>query len=617
MVGLLKYNSAEVDMEEDYKLTSFSVRCLKTNMPPDIPSNPSPENGAIDQPINVTLSWSCADPENDPLTFDLYFGTEPEPPLDTAGLTNLSYLIENLNCPEYYWKIVVFDDHGNIVDGQVWHFSTTADWSCGCAFMDNRDDRWYESVQIGEQCWMAENLNAGIPIDGMNDQTDNDTIEKYCYDNLESNCDHFGGLYQWNEAMLYSVIPGVQGICPDGWYLPSDEEWKQLEGWADNRFGYPDPEWNNLYWRGWNAGYNLKSISGWPSGGNGSDLYGFSALPGGYRFNFSNYFALSGNLGFFWASTHKDGTLMAWRRMLSFENNGVDRDTSPYEYGFSVRCIKANFPPEIPSNPTPDNGALNQPLNISLSWSCSDPNIDSLIFDIYFGTISDPPMEVEGLTSFFYNVSNLENNTEYYWKVIVYDCHGNRVESPVWNFTSIWECGDDFADQRDGEIYNTVLIGEQCWMAECLNVGTMIDGSMDQTDNAIFEKYCYNNIEDSCSNYGGLYQWNEVMQYDITEGIQGICPSGWHIPTDEEWKILEGTVDSYFGYPDDIRNNSGWRGLDAGYHLKSMSGWDSNGNGDDLYGFNATEADTAIWDLFTILVLGCDIGVLTLLNPSV
>ena len=124
---------------------------------------------------------------------------------------------------------MVYDDHGNIVDGPVWHFSTTADWSCGCAFMDNRDDRWYESVQIGEQCWMAENLNAGIQIDGMNDQTDNDTIEKYCYDNLESNCDHFGGLYQWNEAMLYSVIPGVQGICPDGWYL----RMKNGNNWRD------------------------------------------------------------------------------------------------------------------------------------------------------------------------------------------------------------------------------------------------------------------------------------------------------------------------------------------------------------------------------------------------
>jgi uncharacterized protein (TIGR02145 family) len=78
-------------------------------------------------------------------------------------------------------------------------------------------------------------------------------------------------------------------------------------------------------------------------------------------------------------------------------------------------------------------------------------------------------------------------------------------------------------------------------MAENLNVGTKINSTSDgqlQTDNEILEKYCYNNDIANCNIYGGMYEWNEAMQYDTTEGAQGICPDGWHIPTDAEWTTL-------------------------------------------------------------------------------
>lgn len=92
-------------------------------------------------------------------------------------------------------------------------------------------------------------------------------------------------------------------------------------------------------------------------------------------------------------------------------------------------------------------------------------------------------------------------------------------------------------------IYNTVTIGSQVWLKENLNVGTMItsDGThtgQQQTDNSIIEKYCYNNDEANCTTYGGLYEWNEAMQYSTTEGVQGICPTGWHIPSRDEWGVL-------------------------------------------------------------------------------
>lgn len=93
-----------------------------------------------------------------------------------------------------------------------------------------------------------------------------------------------------------------------------------------------------------------------------------------------------------------------------------------------------------------------------------------------------------------------------------------------------------------GQTYNTVLIGDQCWLKENLNVGTMIQTADDQSDNSILEKYCYDNSEANCNTYGGLYQWNEAMRYTTNEGAQGICPDGWHIPTLAEYETLKVTV---------------------------------------------------------------------------
>ena len=102
----------------------------------------------------------------------------------------------------------------------------------------------------------------------------------------------------------------------------------------------------------------------------------------------------------------------------------------------------------------------------------------------------------------------------------------------------------------EGQVYNTIQIFNQCWLKVNLNVGTMIPGTEEMTDNGIIEKYCYNNEPDSCTKYGGLYQWNEMMQYVTQQGTQGICPPDWHLPTDEEWKVLEGAVDSQYGIGD-------------------------------------------------------------------
>jgi uncharacterized protein (TIGR02145 family) len=89
-----------------------------------------------------------------------------------------------------------------------------------------------------------------------------------------------------------------------------------------------------------------------------------------------------------------------------------------------------------------------------------------------------------------------------------------------------------------GKTYNTVQIGSQCWLKENLDVGTMVNGGQGQYKNGLIEKFCYNDDANNCAIYGGLYTWNEAMQYVTNEGAQGICPNGWHIPTVAEYQAF-------------------------------------------------------------------------------
>lgn|GEM_PF-2402955 len=94
-----------------------------------------------------------------------------------------------------------------------------------------------------------------------------------------------------------------------------------------------------------------------------------------------------------------------------------------------------------------------------------------------------------------------------------------------------------FTDPRDGRTYKTVRIGDQVWMAENLNYGQLVK-DCDQRDNGIVEKTFYQNDSALGAIYGSLYTWDEAMNYHNTEGNQGICPPGWHIPTLSEWRQL-------------------------------------------------------------------------------
>jgi len=199
----------------------------------------------------------------------------------------------------------------------------------GGTFVDSRDNKTYKWVKIGTQTWMAENLNYDIP----------GVTTDVCYRNSPDSCAKYGRLYDWATAMnlastcnsstcASSVQSKHQGVCPTGWHIPSDAEWEILVKYVD-----PNATGNSSN----NAGTKLKSKSGWNSGGNGTDDYGFSALPGGYVF-FSLGFYDAGDHGHWWSATDSD-TIYAWTRRMGYNLDFVNRFYYEKIDLRSVRCL--------------------------------------------------------------------------------------------------------------------------------------------------------------------------------------------------------------------------------------------------------------------------------------
>ena len=195
----------------------------------------------------------------------------------------------------------------------------------------------YHTIQIFSQCWLKENLNIGTMIPGTQEMSNNSVIEKYCFINSSDSCQKYGGLYSWWEMMQYVQEEGTQGICPPGWHIPSDNEWKILEGSTDSQSGIGSVTWDLWGLRGFDSGENLKNDTGWRYGGNGTNLYDFSGLEGGMKWGSSNWF--NPGRGYWWSSTESNNS-GAWHRILDYSNSGVRRNNDDNSFALSVRCIK-------------------------------------------------------------------------------------------------------------------------------------------------------------------------------------------------------------------------------------------------------------------------------------
>jgi len=223
----------------------------------------------------------------------------------------------------------------NIFDGTSW--TSLYSFVCGLSMIDTRDMKVYKTVQIGTQCWMAQNLNVGARKNGNVDHSDNDILEKYCYGDAESNCGLYGGLYQWDEMMQYVTTEGTKGICPDGWHIPSDSDWCILATFLASQI----IDCAYLYYDNNDAGGQMKETTTWRAPNSGaSNSSGFTGLPGGYRAYYGLQYAEMYNHGLWWSSTQYTDPDYSMYWDLYHSAEGVARYASLKADGLSVRCLK-------------------------------------------------------------------------------------------------------------------------------------------------------------------------------------------------------------------------------------------------------------------------------------
>jgi uncharacterized protein (TIGR02145 family) len=193
----------------------------------------------------------------------------------------------------------------------------------------------YQTIKIGNQWWMAENLKSTKYNDGTSIPEVTDlyawallTTPGFCwYNNDIANKNTYGAIYNW-----YTVNTGK--LAPAGWHVSTDAEWKQLE----MALGMTQAQADATGWRGTDQGTQLKSTSGWYNGGNGTNSSGFSALPAGYRIYDGNYGNIS-NTGYWWSATEYSAAI-AWYRNLHYNYTNVGRNYVVKQFGFSVRCVR-------------------------------------------------------------------------------------------------------------------------------------------------------------------------------------------------------------------------------------------------------------------------------------
>jgi uncharacterized protein (TIGR02145 family) len=237
------------------------------------------------------------------------------------GMTFISSMTGLIHDSTYHVTAYATNDKGTAY-GDVKIFSTKL--PCGAETV-TLDSITYHTVLIGTQCWLKENLNVGTAINGsLNQDPSHTKTEKYCFNNLESNCTQYGGLYQWDEIMKGSIVEGVQGICPSGYHIPMDAEWTSLTTFLGGDS---------------TAGTKMKMNNGWYNNGNGTNTSGFTGLPGGFRGNNSDFNNLT-QLAMFWSSTQA-GASETWNRKLSADTAAVTKYNSFKTNGFSVRCIQS------------------------------------------------------------------------------------------------------------------------------------------------------------------------------------------------------------------------------------------------------------------------------------
>ena len=491
--------------------------------------------------------------------------------------------------------------------------ATSGPFYCGIDSVTDYDGNVYHTVEIGQQCWMKENLRTthytdgiAIPIDTIHSSTVAYRYTPYGDSLLVLT---YGYLYNWTAVMhgepTSSSNPSeVQGICPTGWHVPSDAEWMELTDYMGTQPAYTS-NCNDYYLakalsdtEGWYITQNLSNrfTPGFDPTTNNTS--GFSAQPAG-AFNYS--YESSGYFAYFWSATECNES-NALFRLIQFDSEHMETFCHNKEYGKSVRCLldgsgvdSSNAVLPVVTTQTIDNimsstascgGVMiasgGTPITAhGICWSTSP-----------FPTVNDN-ITVDGnnLGNFTSHISGLSANTTYYVRAYATTSMGTTYGEER-NFTTTASdvsgtshCGNDsLVTDYDGNSYSIVEIGTQCWMKENLRTTHYADGTAILLGNpsigfsSPYREIPGENLNDEDNlayvpTHGFLYNWLAVMHdanssNDCPSGVQGICPTGWHVPSDTEWMELINYMATHPAYAASNDNTHLAKALSASW------GWD-------------------------------------------
>jgi len=497
-------------------------------------------------------------------------------------------------------------------NGSLINNTITRNWPTHCGTVADYDGNVYPTVVIGQQCWTRKNLRTTHYHDGTAIPYGNapSTTEPFYYVNYAAitpqMLENYGYLYNWpavmNGATSSNANPsGVTGICPYGWHVPSDAEWTEMTDFVNSH--------NYYRCNGYDAqiAKALASTSGWTTtsnvcevgnnqGGNNATL--FAVYPAG-SYGGNNTYNYYQSVACFWSSTAYNSTSV-WLRNLNNTYTMVNRYHDDKFYGLSVRCVKQmeSSAPVVHTKPVID-ADIHSTYAIA-GGSCGDAGDPITAYGVCWSTSPHPTIndnhttDGSGEATFTTQMLGLTNGVTYYVRAYAINSIGVTY-GEEYSFTTN-DCLDITATDYDGNVYHTVKLGTQCWMKENLRTTHYADGTAiplsTASSNSVARRYYPNNNAANVSNYGYLYNWTAVMNGASSSssnpsGVQGICPTGWHVPSDNEWTVLLNFIGSKEEYQCTY-NESTY----IAKALASNTGWNSSSSsccvGQNLATNNAT-----------------------------
>ena len=586
--------------EVSFKTLSLPV--VVTNNPSNITSNTVTLGGNVsNQGANaVTERGFCYAVSPNPTISGDYKSVGSGTGSFTCNLTGLTA------GATYYVRAYATNGRGTAYGAQKTF--TVGTFSCGTSTITDVDNNLYHTVLIGNQCWMKENLRTtkfsdSTAID-LGTSASTSAARYYYPENDNTIVSTFGLLYNWTAVMHgansdNAVPSGVQGICPTGWHVPSDAEWTNMKTYVNNQLPYLCSETSTYIAKalasatGWNSSSAACAVGNTPSGNNAT---GFSAVPaGGYTGSYSNF----GNSAYFWSSTQYSSN-NAYYSSLGYNAASMERDNSSKSNGYSVRCLRdaEGLPVVHTATVTGDgSGIVTVTATVEAQGTSSITGRGVCYSTSPNPTIADSKVTAgSGMGVFTCSLTGLTAGITYY--VRAYATNGvDTAYGDAVTFTTLsLACtGTPTVTDVDGNVYNTVQIGDQCWMRENLRTTKYSDGTAIAlgTSASTSTAYRYNpdNNAGNVRAYGYLYNWKAVMRNSSSSsanpsGVQGVCPAGWHVPSDAEWTQLTDYVSSQSQY------QCGGTSTNIAKALASTTGWISSPGtcdvGNNPSGNNAT-----------------------------